>query len=67
MVYIKGLQVSKLSCTSVHEDGFILANSADPDEIQHYVILSGSHCQSTCLGKKGNRGKMYSHPLLQLQ
>ena len=43
IVYFKGSQIdiSKLICTSVSEYCFYhrLANSADPDEVQHYAAF----------------------------
>ena len=47
IVPIEELQVriSKLRCTSVSEDFFILTNSADPDEMPCYVVFHlGLHC-----------------------
>ena len=43
ILYFKGSQVKR--CISVPEDCFILANSADPDEMQPYVVFHrGLHC-----------------------
>ena len=47
IVYFKGSQVKvpKLWCISVPEGFLILANSADPDEMQHYAAFHQSlHC-----------------------
>ena len=47
IMYFKGSQVelSKLGCISVHENYLFLANSADPDEMQHYAAFHlGLHC-----------------------
>ena len=47
IIHFKGLQItiSNLRCTSVPEDCFILAISADPDEILHFTAFYLSlHC-----------------------
>ena len=47
IMYLKGSQVefSKSWCISVPEDFLISANSADPDEMQHYAAFHlGLHC-----------------------
>ena len=53
LFYFKELQVkiSIKSCISVPEDCFILANSADSDEMPPYAVfhLVFTVCQSTCL------------------
>ena len=46
-MYFKGSQVefSKLLCISAPEIVLILANSAEPDEMQHYAAFHlGLHC-----------------------
>ena len=47
IMYFKGSQIefSKLECFSVPECCFNLANSADPDEMQHCAAFhQGLHC-----------------------
>ena len=55
IVYIEGSRVvfSKKYCISFSEDGFVLANHADPDEMPHYVAL---HLGLHCLPKYPTRG-----------
>ena len=38
------VEFSKLLCMSVPQDCFILANSADPDEIHYATFHQGLHC-----------------------
>ena len=59
IIYFKGSQViiSQILCISVIDVVLILANSEDPDEMQHYAAF---HLGLHCLPKYPFRGFQYA-------
>ena len=68
IVYLKGTQVDFLTYDVFLslKIGLIIANSADPDEMQHYAAFHlGLHCQGTRLGVSSIQRVNHCMPFFQ--